>query len=136
MTSRERPLSPFMHYRWQYTNTLSILHRISGVFMSLGFILLVYWLVSAAAGEESYNASLDVLSMPLFKVLLFLWLLSFYYHLFNGIRHLCWDMGRGFERSVAKATGMIVFVSAIALTVLTWMCLCLRLATGISGGLV
>lgn len=136
MTSRERPLSPFMHYRWQYTNTLSILHRISGVFMSLGFILLVYWLVSAAAGEESYNASLDVLSMPLFKVLLFLWLLSFYYHLFNGIRHLCWDMGRGFERSVAKASGMIVFVSAIVLTVLTWMCLCLRLATGISGGLV
>ncbi|MES1190329.1 MAG: succinate dehydrogenase, cytochrome b556 subunit [Steroidobacter sp.] len=136
MTSRERPLSPFMHYRWQYTNTLSILHRISGVFMSLGFILLVYWLVSAAAGEESYDASLDVLSMPLFKVLLFLWLLSFYYHLFNGIRHLCWDMGRGFERSVAKATGMIVLVSAIVLTVLTWMCLCLRLATGISGGLV
>ncbi|HVY24727.1 MAG TPA: succinate dehydrogenase, cytochrome b556 subunit [Steroidobacteraceae bacterium] len=136
MTSRERPLSPFMHYRWQYTNTLSILHRISGVFMSLGFILLVYWLVSAAAGEESYDASLDVLSTPLFKVLLFLWLLSFYYHLFNGIRHLCWDMGRGFERSVAKATGMIVLVSAIVLTVLTWMCLCLRLATGISGGLV
>lgn len=136
MTSRERPLSPFMNYRWQYTMMLSILHRLTGVFMSLGLAVLVYWLVSAAAGEESYAAALDVLSMPLIKILLFLWLFSFYYHLFNGIRHLCWDIGWGFEKAVARRSGMIVFVSAIVLTVLTWMCLCLRLATGISGGLV
>lgn len=136
MTSRERPLSPFMHYRWQYTNTLSILHRLTGVFMLLGLALLVYWLAAAAAGEESYGASLDVLSMPPFRVLLFLFLLSFYYHLFNGIRHLCWDIGWGFEKAVARHSGMIVFVSAIVLTVLTWMCLCLRFATSMNGGLV
>ena len=136
MTSRERPLSPFMNYRWQYTMTLSILHRLTGVFMSLGLMLLVYWLVSAAAGEEAYDAALDVLSMPLVKVLLFLWLLSFYYHLLNGVRHLCWDMIWGFERAVAKLTGWIVFVSAIVLTVLTWMCITLRLTASVTGGLV
>ena len=136
MTHRERPLSPFMQYRWQYSNTLSILHRISGVFMSLGLVLLVYWLASAASGIESYEAALNVFSMAPIKFMLFLWLLSFYYHLFNGVRHLCWDMGWGFERVVARRTGWLVFIGAIVLTVLTWMCLSLRIYASVSGGLV
>jgi succinate dehydrogenase / fumarate reductase cytochrome b subunit len=136
MTQRERPLSPFMHYRWQYTMTLSILHRLTGVFMSLGLVLLVYWLVAAASGAVAYEEALDVLSMPLVKFALLAWLLSFYYHFFNGIRHLCWDMGWGFERAVAKKAGWLVFISAIVLTALTWMCLSLRIYAGGNGGLV
>ncbi len=65
MAQRARPLSPFMHYRWQYTNTLSILHRITGVLLSLGFLLLVYWLAAAAAGPERYAAARDTLASPL-----------------------------------------------------------------------
>jgi succinate dehydrogenase / fumarate reductase cytochrome b subunit len=132
----ERPLSPFMQYRWQYTNTLSILHRITGIFMSTGFLLLVYWLASAASGEATYNAALRVMCNPFVQALLFLWLLSFYYHLFNGVRYFCWDMGFGFERSVARKSGWIVFVSAVVLTALTWMCLSLRISASATGGLV
>lgn len=136
MTQRERPLSPFMNYRWQYTNTLSILHRLTGVFMSLGLVLLTYWLVAAASGAEAYSNALDVLSMSIVRFALFLWLLSFYYHFFNGIRHLCWDMGWGFERAVARKSGWLVFVGAIVLTILTWMCISLRLYVNANGGLV
>ncbi len=70
MNQRARPLSPFMHYRWQYTNTLSILHRITGVLLSLGFFLLIYWLVAAAGGAERYERALETLaSWPLQLVL-------------------------------------------------------------------
>ena len=55
MTLPQRPLSPFMQYRWLYTNTLSILHRLTGILLSAGFLLLVYWLVAAARGPESYE---------------------------------------------------------------------------------
>ena len=136
MAQLERPLSPFMHYRWQYTNTLSILHRLTGVFMSLGLLLLVYWLVAAATGIEAYDAALNLFSMAVVKVALFLWMLSFYYHFFNGIRHLCWDIGWGFERSVARKSGWLVFISAIVLSILTWMCLSLRIYASANGGLV
>jgi succinate dehydrogenase / fumarate reductase cytochrome b subunit len=64
MAQRERPLSPFLHYRWQYTNTLSILHRITGVLLSLGFFILVYWLAAAAGGPERYAEARSVLGSP------------------------------------------------------------------------
>jgi len=136
MIQHERPLSPFMHYRWQYSNTLSILHRVTGIFMSVGLLLLVYWLIAAATGAEAYDAALKLLNLSVTKFALFLWLLSFYYHFFNGIRHLCWDMGWGFERAVAKKTGWLVFISAIVLTALTWMCLSLHIYASVTGGLV
>ncbi len=136
MAQQERPLSPFMHYRWQYTNTLSILHRASGVFMSVGITLLVYWLVAAASGNAAYEAALRCLSAPLTKLAMFAWLLAFFYHLLNGLRHLGWDMGYGFEKAIARKTGTVVFVSAIVLTVLTWMCISARITASVTGGLV
>jgi len=136
MIQQERPLSPFMQYRWQYTNTLSILHRLTGIFMSAGLLLLVYWLASAASGSEDYNAALNLLNRPVVKFAMFLWLFSFYYHLFNGIRHLCWDLGWGFERAVAKKTGWLTLICAIVLTALTWMCLSLHVYASANGGLV
>jgi succinate dehydrogenase / fumarate reductase cytochrome b subunit len=133
MAQHERPLSPFMHYRWQYTNTLSILHRLSGVFMSVGIALLVYWLVAAASGSEAYNTALSCFAAPVTKVALFGWLLAFYYHLLNGLRHLGWDMGYGFELAVARKTGTLVFVSSIVLTLLTWWCISSRITASVTG---
>src|SRR5882757_4773736 len=120
MTQQERPLSPFMNYRWQYSNTLSILHRVTGIFMTIGIALLVYWLVAIASGSDAYSNALQVFAMPIIKAASFLWVLSFMYHFLNGIRHLVWDLGYGFEKAVARKTGWLVFIAALVLTAITW----------------
>lgn len=133
MALPERPLSPFFTYRWQYTNTLSILHRAAGVFLSLGFLLLVYWVVAAASGSAAYDTATAYLASPVAKIAMFLWLLAFYFHFLNGIRHLGWDMGYGFEKAVARKTGTLVFVGSIVLTLLTWWCIAIRIAAPATG---
>lgn len=120
MAQRARPLSPFLHYRWQYTNTLSILHRITGVLLSLGFFLLVYWLAAAAAGAERYRAAMDTLASPLAQLVLFGAAFSFCYHLLNGVRHLFFDLGHGFELKTARASGWAVAVGAVVLGLVLW----------------
>src|SRR5512145_2699894 len=115
MAQRARPLSPFMHYRWQYTNTLSILHRITGVLLSIGFLLLVYWLGSAAYGPECYATALTVLGSLPAQLVLFGVAFSFCYHLLNGVRHLFFDMGHGFELATARASGRAVAIAAVVL---------------------
>lgn len=121
MAQRARPLSPFMHYRWQYTNTLSILHRITGVLLSLGFLLLVYWLAAAAAGAEPYAVATGRLASPLAQVVLFGAAFSFCYHLLNGVRHLFFDMIVGFERPTARRSGWAVAIGAIVLGLVVWL---------------
>ena len=130
MAQRARPLSPFLHYRWQYTNTLSILHRITGVLLSLGFLLLVYWLAAAAAGPDRYQAALDILGSPLAQLVLFGTVFAFCYHLLNGIRHLFFDAGRGFELKTARMSGWAVAIGALVLGVLVW----LVVRSGLGGG--
>ena len=120
MAQRARPLSPFLHYRWQYTNTLSILHRITGVLLSLGFLLLVYWLAAAAAGAERYRSAMDTLASPLAQLVLLGTAFGFCYHLLNGVRHLCFDLGHGFERATARASGWAVGIGALVLGVILW----------------
>lgn len=121
MAQRARPLSPFMHYRWQYTNTLSILHRVTGVLLSLGFLLLVYWLAAAAAGAGPYAAAVDVLASPLAQLVLFGAAFAFCYHLLNGIRHLVFDMGHGFELQTARKSGWAVAIGAVVLGLVVWL---------------
>jgi succinate dehydrogenase / fumarate reductase, cytochrome b subunit len=123
MAQPERPLSPFMQYRWQYTNTLSILHRITGVLLSLCFFVLVYWLAAAAAGPERYAAAQATLGSPLLQLLLAGGMFSFCYHLLNGIRHLFWDAGYGFELPVARKSGLAVAAAALVLTPVLWFVL-------------
>jgi succinate dehydrogenase / fumarate reductase cytochrome b subunit len=120
MAQRARPLSPFLHYRWQYTNTLSILHRITGVLLSLGFFLLVYWLAAAAAGAERYASALEVLGAPLVQVVLVGAAFSFCYHLLNGVRHLFFDLGHGFELATARKSGWAVALGAVVLGIVVW----------------
>ncbi len=120
MAQRERPLSPFLHYRWQYTNTLSILHRITGVLLSLGFFILVYWLAAAAGGPESYAEARSCLGSPLMQLVMFGAAFAFCYHLCNGIRHLFFDMGYGFELKTARTSGWFTAGAAVVLALVVW----------------
>ena len=132
MAQPQRPLSPFMQYRWQYTNTTSILHRITGILLSGCFFVLVYWLAAAAGGADRYAAAVETLASPGAQVLLFGGLFAFCYHLLNGIRHLFFDAGHGFELPVARKTGWAALIGALALTVGLWMALGARLAGGLA----
>jgi succinate dehydrogenase cytochrome b subunit len=120
----ERPLSPFMFptwYRFQITSTLSILHRLMGIALSVGSILLVWWLVAVAAGGELFTATHAFLASSVGIVLLFGWSIAFFYHLCNGVRHLAWDAGYGFELRSAARSGYTVLAAAVLLTAITWL---------------
>lgn len=116
-----RPLSPHLAiYRWQITNTLSILHRVTGFGLTLGLIPLALWLYSAAYDPSLFEDASAIFASTLGKLALFAWTLAFYYHLANGMRHINWDMGKGFDLSEVTDSGHIVVVFAFALTILTW----------------
>ena len=121
MPSRARPLSPHVGiYRWQIGNSLSILHRATGVFLALGLLALGYWLVSLSGGEESYAVAATLFAGPVGLLFLLGWTFAFLYHLLNGVRHLFWDVGRGFERAQRHASGWFVILGSIALTLCLW----------------
>jgi succinate dehydrogenase / fumarate reductase cytochrome b subunit len=112
-----------MQYRWLYSNTLSILHRLTGILLSAGFLILVYWLVAAASGPQRYAQALSCLASPAMQLVLAGVLWSYCYHFLNGIRHLCWDLGLGFERGTARASGWTVAIASIVLAVVLWLVL-------------
>ena len=120
-TKHPRPLSPFMMYRWQYTNTLSILNRVTGVALSVGLLLFVYWLVAAASGEAAYAEAQSLFAHPLIKLALFVFSFAFFYHLMNGVRHLVWDTGHGLERKSARMSGWVAFLGSVVLTIFFWV---------------
>jgi succinate dehydrogenase / fumarate reductase cytochrome b subunit len=127
MPVRARPLSPHLQvYRWQMGNTLSILHRATGAALALGLVALSYWLISLAGGEESYEEAMRLFSSPIGLLFLLGWTFSFLYHLLNGIRHLFWDAGYGFERTSRHASGWFVVLGALVLTV----CVCVAVWHG------
>lgn len=119
-TPYARPLSPFMSYRWQYTNTLSILNRFTGLVLSVGFVLFIYWLGAAAMGAAAYTQAQAVFAHPLVKFLLVAFSFSFFYHLLNGVRHLVWDAGYGYEKRTARLSGWIAFLGSLVATAFFW----------------
>jgi succinate dehydrogenase / fumarate reductase, cytochrome b subunit len=122
MRSADRPLSPHLQiYRWQLTSVLSILHRASGVALSAGTILLVWWLVAAASGPEAYEGVQDFLGSWIGLLLLFGWTLSLFYHLCNGIRHLVWDTGHALDLGSTYMGGWIVVGATTVLTLVAWI---------------
>jgi succinate dehydrogenase / fumarate reductase cytochrome b subunit len=124
MNDSGRPLSPHISiYRWPITMTLSILHRATGVAMSLGLIVMAIWLLSAATSADKYNEFLAILSSVPGQILLIGWSFSFFFHLMNGIRHLFWDTGRGFQKQQANASAWFVIVTAILLNAIFWLVL-------------
>jgi succinate dehydrogenase / fumarate reductase cytochrome b subunit len=121
MMTDPRPLSPHLQvYRWQLTSVLSILHRASGIALSIGTILLVWWLLAAAEGPEAYAQVQGFLGSWVGLLLLFGWSVALYYHLCNGLRHLWWDTGRGLDLKSVYAGGWTVLAATALLTVLTW----------------
>jgi succinate dehydrogenase / fumarate reductase, cytochrome b subunit len=118
MPARPRPTSPHAGiYRWQIGNTLSILHRVTGAALALGLLALSYWLVSLADGPDSYSSAARFFAGPVGLTVLLGWTFAFLFHLLNGIRHLFWDAGRGFERTQRHLSGWAAVFGAIALTV-------------------
>ena len=114
---QERPLSPHLQiYKPQWTSMLSILHRITGVALGIGTIVLVWWLAAAASGADYYAYVQGVMASWLGIILLIGWAFALYYHLCNGIRHLFWDAGIGLELGPARNTGILSVVLAIVLT--------------------
>jgi succinate dehydrogenase / fumarate reductase cytochrome b subunit len=101
-----------------YTMSLSILHRITGIAATAGFLALVWWLMALATGPDAYARAMALLAAPLVKLLLVGFTFSFVYHFCNGIRHLVWDTGHGLERAQARRSGMLVIVAALVLTAL------------------
>lgn len=113
MSSQSRPLSPHLQvYRPMYTMVLSISHRISGVFQSVGMLLLAYWLVAAASGASAYATAAKLFGSPLVKLAIVGWIVAFWFHLFAGLRHLVWDAGYGFEKRTARRSARLVVVLA------------------------
>jgi succinate dehydrogenase / fumarate reductase, cytochrome b subunit len=107
----ERPLSPHVTvYKWAYTMTLSIFHRITGVALLLALIGLILWLMAAAAGPGAYSQAMTRLASVPVKCLVAIALLALCYHFCNGLRHLAWDMGWGFERAQARRSAVVVVI--------------------------
>jgi succinate dehydrogenase / fumarate reductase cytochrome b subunit len=121
-TYHKRPLSPHLQiYKPQLTSVMSIFHRLTGVFLSFGTLVLVYWLMAASYGPQAYQQAQQLLSSWLGLLFLFAWSFALFYHSCNGIRHLFWDAGLGFEIKTVYASGWLVWVATFLLTGLTWL---------------
>lgn len=122
MATRERPLSPHLQvYRPQITSVLSILHRMTGVALAVGALVLAYWLTSAAYGPEAFARAQGLLGSWFGLLLLFSWTFCLFYHLCNGIRHLVWDAGIGLDLPTLRASGWAVVGASAVLTAALWI---------------
>jgi succinate dehydrogenase / fumarate reductase, cytochrome b subunit len=116
-----RPLSPNIQvYRPQLTSVLSIANRITGIVLSACAVILVVWLIAAASGPEAYSRFHDAIASWPGQILLLAATFAFFLHLCGGIRHLIWDTGRGFELRQIYASGWIVVVASVVLTLICW----------------
>jgi succinate dehydrogenase / fumarate reductase cytochrome b subunit len=119
----DRPLSPFMigpYYRPQLTSMLSIVHRLTGVGLAVGSLLLVAWLVALAGGPWSYTAFSRHVAAWYGQVLLLGWSWALLYHLCNGVRHLCWDLGYGYSIPAVYRSGYVMVAASLLLTGAVW----------------
>ena len=117
----ERPLSPHLQiYRPQITSVSSILHRATGVALTIGLVLMTWGLIALASGREAYECFIEFCLSPIGQILLFGWTGAFFYHLSTGIRHFILDSGLLFEKGTAAKSGWVVIASALVLTLGAW----------------
>ncbi|QNT69820.1 succinate dehydrogenase, cytochrome b556 subunit [Defluviicoccus vanus] len=120
MASPERPLSPHLQvYKPQLTSVLSILHRVTGVALTAGTLLLTWWLVSAAYGPDAFATAQGFAGSLIGQLILWGFTFALFYHLGNGVRHLAWDFGWGFELSQLRTSGIIMVAFAVGATLVT-----------------
>ncbi len=122
MTRGNRPLSPHLQiYRPQLTWVLSILHRFTGVVLSVGALLLVGWLMAAASGPSVYSKVAPYLVSTSGLIIIAAFSFALIYHLLNGIRHLIWDTGHWLRLREVYASGWAVVILAMVLTTTLWI---------------
>ena len=122
MTQAYRPLSPHLQvYRPQLTSVLSFMHRFTGAALAIGTLLLVWWLAAAAAGPEAFAVVQAFIGSFIGRLLLFGWTVALFYHICNGIRHLAWDAGLGYEIEATYRSGWAVLAVTAALTLISWI---------------
>jgi len=121
-TSSRHPISPHLQiYRLPLTALISITHRATGIFLAIGALLLVWVLASLAAGAETYANVQPLLQSWIGQLVLFGITYALFFHFCNGIRHLFWDVGMGFELDTADMTAKMVIVISVILTIATWV---------------
>ena len=119
MSTTRRPTSPHIQiYKPQLTSVLSIAHRATGVFLCLGAAVFAWWVTALAIGPDAFATVRSALGSWIGKVLVLGWTFCFFFHFCNGIRHLFWDAGLGFELRTAHASGIAVIVASIAMTII------------------
>jgi len=112
--TRARPLSPHLQiYRWPVTMATSITHRVTGVALAVGTLVVAWWLIAAASGADAYDTFSTYARSPLGLLILFGFVWSLSFHLLNGIRHLAWDSGFGFKVKTAERTGVLVYALSL-----------------------
>ncbi len=129
MANSSRPLSPFLSvYKLQPSMVMSGLHRITGFALTIGLLLLTWWLVAAAAGPDYFAVVQGLLGTWIGKLALLGWTFSIFYHLGTGVRHLGFDLGYCLSKAGIDGSGWSVVFFAAALTVVTWIVGCVALA--------
>jgi succinate dehydrogenase / fumarate reductase, cytochrome b subunit len=114
--AKVRPLSPHLTiYRWQVTMMASITHRITGIGLGVGALILAWWLVSISNGPEGYETFMSYAGTPVGLVILFCCAWGLAFHFLNGIRHLAWDLGYGFQKQTATRSGSLVYVLSVVI---------------------
>ena len=122
MSQAQRPLSPHLQiYQWQLTSVLSITHRATGLALAAGTVLLLWWLLAAATSADAFAVAQAFWYSWIGRLLLFGWTWSLFFHLCNGIRHLFWDAGWGFELKTVYLSGWIVVSASLLLTMIAWV---------------
>ncbi len=117
-----RPVSPHIGiYRWPITMVASILNRATGIALSVGSLLLVWWLVAAASGAQQFATVQGFVASPLGLLLLLGWTASLFYHFFGGMRHLVWDAGHGLRKTDLNWVTWVILGLTLAATVLVWV---------------
>lgn len=120
-TSEKRPLSPHLGiYRWPLNMAMSILHRATGVALTIGLLPLTWFLIATATGPEAYDYFMGWATHPVGLFMIFGWTVSLYFHLFSGIRHLIWDTGKLFKLENARLGGYLILLGTAIATALTW----------------
>lgn len=120
--SNSRPLSPHLSiYKFEPSMVMSLLHRVTGVALTVGLVLLTWWLVAAAAGPDYFSVIQGLLGTWIGKLALFGWTFSIFYHLGTGLRHLVFDTGRCMTKEWIERSGWIAVAGAVGLTLLAWI---------------
>jgi succinate dehydrogenase / fumarate reductase cytochrome b subunit len=128
---KDRPMSPHLQvWRWHVTMATSILHRASGMALYVGGLVVAGWVIALASGPDGFSAYRAFLGSPIGVLVMFGLTVAFLYHLANGVRHLVWDSGKGFEPKTADMTGWAAIAFGVVAAVLIWIIVLLNMGAG------